>query len=89
MASYTNPGPSESSEALQRLLEGESEYSIAIKGRFHRTVLWRLVTGRRSPDLVTAVDIDDLTGGGVPVKGWLRFVRRRRGQGRPAAAGGR
>lgn len=68
----TNPGATVSSRALDSLLDTDTPQSKAIKSRFHRTMLWRLRTGRRSPDLDTAAEIEKLTRGTRPVTaiGW-------------------
>ena len=47
----------------------------AVRGAFHRTILYKLRTGRRGPELATAVQIERLTGGRVSTEGWL--VNRR------------
>lgn len=64
------PGCSASSAALDALLGGESPESTAITARFHRTMLWRLRTGRRFPDLQSAIEIERLSAGQVPASGW-------------------
>jgi len=76
--SETNPGPSESSVALDEVLQEDGVESRAIAERFHRTMLWRLRTGRRSPDLKTAGELQELSAGRVDALGWLKPVRLRR-----------
>lgn len=65
-----NPGPSASSASLDALLEETSPEAEAIRLRFHRTMLWRLRTGRRSPDLQTAIELGELSKERVPAAGW-------------------
>jgi hypothetical protein len=55
---------------LDALLDETSPEAEAIKLRFHRTMLWRLRTGRRSPDLQTAIQIGELSKERVPAAGW-------------------
>jgi len=64
------PGPTDSSEALDGLLEKDVPETRAILKRFHRTMLWRFRTGRRSPDLQTAIELQKLSGQKVPAAGW-------------------
>lgn len=73
--SDANPKPSESSVALDQFLKdaGEAEME-ALSARFHRTMLWKLRTGRRGPELETAVELERLTGGKVSAAGWLNPV---------------
>ena len=69
----TNPGDTISSLALGALLDDkENPHAQAIAGRFHRTMLWRLRTGRRSPDLETAAEVEKLSGGLVTAVGWTQ-----------------
>lgn len=69
--------PSESSVALAAVLEEGGEHAAAITARFHRTMLWRLRTGRRLPELETAIVLQDLSGGRVDAAGWLRPAPRK------------
>lgn len=69
-----------SSRALDDLLAESSEAAADLRnGRcgIHRTVLWRLRTGRRSPDLETAVKLAELTSGRVSITGWTKPVSGR------------
>ncbi|HMI84653.1 MAG TPA: hypothetical protein VK550_11195 [Polyangiaceae bacterium] len=43
----------------------------AIRAAFHRTALWRFRTGRGLPDLRTAVDLCELSGGRVVERDWF------------------
>jgi hypothetical protein len=69
-----NPGPTVSSAKLDALLNQESPESSAIRLRFHRTMLWRLRTGKRSPDLETASLLQSLSGGKIAAVGWTQHV---------------
>lgn len=64
-------GPtSRSSVALDELLDRGGDAAEAIRTRFHRTMLWRLRTGRRLPEIETATELHRLSGGRVPIDGW-------------------
>lgn len=64
--------PSESSVALAQILEEGGEAAEAITARFHRTMLWRLRTGRRLPELETAIVLETLSEGRIQAAGWFR-----------------
>jgi hypothetical protein len=81
--STAKPGKTDSSEALDALLDTESIEAVAIKKRFHRTMLWRFREGHRSPDLQTAIEIQKLSGMRVRADGWL--IRKRGARGKAAA----
>jgi hypothetical protein len=66
----TNPGKTQSSEALDAVLNKGGADAEQIRDKFHRTMLWRLRSGKRSPELQTAVDIEKITGGKVTAEGW-------------------
>jgi hypothetical protein len=59
-----------SAVALGVLLERGGEHADIIRKRFHRSLLWRLITARSLPDLSTAALLDDMSEGEVPCKGW-------------------
>jgi hypothetical protein len=63
--------PCPSSRALDELLDTDGPESEAIRARFHRTMLWRYRTGRRKPDIETAKTLAELSGGRVPMNGWV------------------
>ena len=52
------------------VLNEDGEEAKAIKAEVHRTMLWRFVTGRRSPDADTIAKLHRLSGGRVPADGW-------------------
>lgn len=60
-----------SAELLAKVLDEDGGPAKTIKERFHRTVLWRWLTGRRPPDLESATFVERATNGRVPASGWL------------------
>ncbi|HMJ55707.1 MAG TPA: hypothetical protein VK540_26710 [Polyangiaceae bacterium] len=46
--------------------------AMAIRDKWHRTVLWRFRTGRGLPDLETAVDLCNLSQGRILERDWFQ-----------------
>jgi hypothetical protein len=66
-----NPGPlPPAGEALAEVLKTNGKMAQAIKKRFHRTMLWRWKTGRGTPDLHSAPELQKLSRGRVRADGW-------------------
>lgn len=61
---------SPSAAALEALLAQDGPEAAAIRGRVHRTALWRYLQGRRRPDLRTATLLEELSQGKVRAAGW-------------------
>lgn len=80
------PAPSESSVALAEVLSEGGEEAAAITARFDRSMLWRLRTGRRLPELETAVALQELSGGRIDAAGWLRPAPKVARRGRRASS---
>lgn len=82
MSRDTCRGPSVASRALDDFCKENNDEAEALRnGRcgVHRTVIWRLRTGRRSPDLSTAALIEKATGGRVRTTDWaVRITGRLR-----------
>jgi hypothetical protein len=62
--------------ALEKLLSGDSDAAQAIRSRFHRTMLWRFMTGNRLPDLTTAIELQKLSHGRVRADAWVSATAR-------------
>lgn len=77
------PGPlCTSARALLESLQTGGKTAIAIRERFHRTMLWRWTTGRGVPDRASAQELHILSRGRVRKDGWA--AERKRGA-EPAA----
>lgn len=66
---------SDSSRALDALLNDGSDFAKAVADAFtaekiHRTVVWRYRNGKGKPDADTIAKIERITGGRVPANGW-------------------
>lgn len=61
-----------SAVALSIVLSEDGQAARAITARFHRTLLWRLTTGRGLPDLATATELETLSGGRIDATKWIR-----------------
>jgi len=62
--------PTRGSKALDRILEKNGTIAQRLRERFDKSVLWRLRTGRRLPELESAVLIRKLTRGRLPEALW-------------------
>jgi len=63
------------SRELDRIMAEDGPLARAIQRKFHRSVLWRLRTGRRQPELESAVLMAKVTKGRLPESYWTIPVR--------------
>ncbi|WP_437948696.1 hypothetical protein WME98_50110 [Sorangium sp. So ce296] len=59
-----------SARALARILGHRGDLARKLRREVDRTVLWKLSTGKRLPELATAVRLHKLSHGRISVFGW-------------------
>lgn len=59
------------SEILDLILDTDGPDAEAIRARFHRTMLWRYRTGRRTPHSNVLPTLTALSRGKIPMPAWF------------------
>ncbi len=72
------PVQSMSGWVLEAILASNSPMAERLRARFPRQMLWRYSVGLEQPKVPNGVEIEEITGGSVFIKGWTIPAKARR-----------